>query len=102
MYICIKINYMDTNKIVTKLNGYNIGKINDIISKGNDEYFINVKYLKVEYNATITFINNELISFSSDDLINIGNYFLLNNTELLIIDLPNVKTIGDDFLYHNA
>ena len=76
-----------------------------------NEHEDNIKFsfckneLKIITNsATLNITLNQdrkIISFSSDELTTIGNYFLYCNISLISISLPNNTTIGNDFLYCN-
>jgi len=78
-----------------------IEKITIINSKENDNKFI---IIKCKNNNAIIEINqhNQIVGYENDNLEEIGNQFLSNNTELKYINTPKVKKIGDWCLMRNT
>ena len=78
-----------------------IEKITIINSKENSNKFI---ILKCKNNNAIIEINkhNQIVGYENDNIEEIGNQFLNNNTELKYINIPKVKKIGDWCLMRNT
>jgi len=45
--------------------------------------------------------NNQITRLHSEEIVEIGDWFLCGNRILTSLSLPSVKRIGDWFLYHN-
>jgi len=77
-----------------------IEKITVIKSKENDNKFI---IIVCKNNKVIIEINkhNQIVGYENDNLEEIGNNFLYNNTELTYINAPKVKVIRDWCLMRN-
>lgn len=90
----INDSFLDATKDIKKIE---VTNVKDTKHKKIKLIFEDDTCALLELNKT-----NNIISYENENLIEIGNNFLIHGEFLKDIYIPNVTKIGDDFLYYNT